>query len=98
VEDFKRDKDSTTKVREAHFGNAWVLPEKGAWQAVTRARFTADSNPVTNINAGIAGDRFFLATGGDTENKDTKLNMSMELPPRDRRTPPEVPAELLPRE
>jgi hypothetical protein len=98
VEDFKRDKVSTTKVREAHFGNVWVLPEKGNWQAATRASFTADSNPVMNINAGLDGERFFLATGGDTENKDTKLNAVIELPAREKRTPPEVPAELLPRE
>ncbi|MBA4191918.1 MAG: hypothetical protein C0467_28395 [Planctomycetaceae bacterium] len=80
VEDFKRDKVSTTKVRTARFGNTWVKPTKGDWTAVSKARFTGDSNPVTNINAGIKDGRFFLVTGGDTKNSDTKLNDSMQLP------------------
>lgn len=94
VEDFKRDRVSTTKVRQASYGNVWARTEKGEWQPATRARFTGDSNPVTNINAGLVGERFFLVTGGATENKDTKLSASMDLPPRDKRTPPEVPAAL----
>lgn len=73
VEDFRRNKVSTTKVRRARYGNGWVRPAKGDWVPLTKARFTADSNPVLNIDAGPAGDRFFLATGGDTENKTTKL-------------------------
>jgi Domain of unknown function (DUF3472)/Domain of unknown function (DUF5077) len=81
VEDFKRDKESTKKVRTAEFGNAWVRTGDKAWKAVTEARFTADSNPVTNIDAGPtkAGDRWFLSTGGETENKTTKLREKMPL-------------------
>lgn len=89
VEDFKRDKISATKVRVADFGNAWVKPTKGEWAAVTKAKFTADSNPVTNINAGIKDGRFFLVTGGDTKNSDTKLNDMMQLPADEKRTLPE---------
>jgi len=89
VEDFKRDKVSATKVRTAQFGNAWVKPVKGEWEAVIKARFTADKNPVTNINAGMKDGRFFLVTGGDTKNGDTKLNDSMQLPANDKRTLPE---------
>ncbi|HEV3437445.1 MAG TPA: DUF3472 domain-containing protein [Gemmata sp.] len=89
VEDFKRDKVSTTKVRTARYGNAWVKSVKGDWLAVTKARFTADKNPVTNINAGIKDGRFFLTTGGETKNADTKLNESMELPSEIKRTVPE---------
>jgi hypothetical protein len=89
VEDFKRDKVSATKVRTARYGTAWVKTVKGGWEAVTKAKFTADRNPVTNINAGVKDGRFFLATGGETTNADTKLNESMQLPPDDKRTPPD---------
>lgn len=89
VEDFKRDKVSTTKVRTARYGNAWVKSVKGDWQSVTKAKFTADKNPSTNINAGIKDGRFFLATGGDTKNADTKLNESMELPADSKRVVPD---------
>ncbi len=78
VEDFKRNKVSATKVRKAAFGNGWVKTTKGEWVEITKARFTADANPVTNIDAGTEGNHFFLATGGDTENKTTKLKESME--------------------
>jgi hypothetical protein len=79
VEDFRRNRVSATKVRKAEYGNGWVKTEKGEWQPLTKARFTADSNPVLNIDAGaVPGtDRFFLATGGDTENKTTKLRGTM---------------------
>jgi hypothetical protein len=89
VEDFKRDRDSTTRVRAARFGNAWVKSVKGEWEAVTKARFTADSNPATNINAGVKEVQFFLATGGETKNADTKLSESMILPPAIKRAVPE---------
>jgi hypothetical protein len=89
VEDFKRDRVSATKTRQAHFGNAWFKTRGGKWEALTKARFTADSNPVTNIDAGVDGDRFFLTTGGDTKNTGTKLNESMSLPRQTKRTPPE---------
>lgn len=79
VEDFRRNRVSATKVRRAEYGNGWVKTEKGEWQPLTKARFTADSNPALNIDAGaVPGtDRFFLATGGDTENKTTKLRGTM---------------------
>ena len=82
IEDFKRDKISTTKLRKAEFGNAWVKPVKGDWKAVTETRFTGDSNPVLNIDAGLAKsqDRFFLATGGEIENTTTKLKEKISLP------------------
>ena len=73
IEDFRRNKVSTTKVRKAQFGNGWVKTTKGEWEPLLKARFTADSNPVLNIDAGPSGQKFFLATGGATENKTTKL-------------------------
>jgi hypothetical protein len=89
IEDFKRDRISATKVRSAHFGNGWVRGKDGKWIPLTKARFTADRNPVTNINAFLDGERFSLATGGDTKNDDTKLNRTIELSDRKKRTPPE---------
>lgn len=73
VEDFRRNKVSTTKERRATFGNGWVMSAKGDWRALDTARFTADANPVLNIDAGPTAAGYFLATGGDTENKTTKL-------------------------
>lgn len=78
VEDFRRNKVSTTKERRAQFSNGWVKTTKGEWVDLTKARFTADANPVTNIDAGPFGSGFFLATGGALENKTTKLREMME--------------------
>ena len=94
VEDFRRNKISTTKTRTADYGNAWVKAAKGGeWKPVTEARFTADSNPVLNIDAGLtaAKDRFFLSTGGDITNTTTKLREKMTLP---KDAKPELPKDL----
>ncbi|MDP3070508.1 MAG: DUF3472 domain-containing protein, partial [Opitutaceae bacterium] len=85
VEDFKRDIQSADAVRRAQFGNAWMKPRAGAWQAVTQAKFTAsraDWEACDTINAGPAGNGFFLATGGDTR-RTTELTalMKAELAP-----------------
>ncbi len=48
--------------------------------AITRARLTGDSNPATNIDAGLDGDQFYLATGGDTKNERTRLRGTIVLP------------------
>lgn len=90
IEDFKRDKVSATKVRKARFGNGWVRV-KGGWQPLLKARFTADSNPVLNIDAGPIGSGFFLATGGDTENKTANLRDLMTRPAGDMKVPNDLP-------
>ena len=36
VEDFKRDKVSATRVRTAQYGNAWLKPVKGEWEAILK--------------------------------------------------------------
>lgn len=79
VEDFRRNKISTQHVREAQFGNGWVRDDKNQWRPLTVAKFTADRNPVLNINAGQRNGGFFLATGGDTKNESTPLNQKIEL-------------------
>ena len=80
VEDFRRNKISATKTRVAEFGGGWVHGVDGEWHELTKARFTGDSNPVVNIDAGLVGGRFFLKTGGDIANVGTKLNASMTRP------------------
>jgi hypothetical protein len=90
IEDFRRNRVSATKARQAHFGNGWIKTKDGQWVALTRARFTADSNPVTNIDAGVDGARFFLTTGGETKNSGTKLQDFMNRLPGGVNLPPEV--------
>lgn len=77
VEDFKRDRKSTEATRRAAFGNGWICNAKLEWTPLTEARFTADANPVLNIDAGPYEDRFFLATGGEIENTTVKLRDKM---------------------
>jgi Domain of unknown function (DUF3472)/Domain of unknown function (DUF5077) len=81
IEDFRRNRVSATEARRARFGNGWILSKDERWVALTQARFTADSNPVLNINAGLAGDCFFLATGGKTKNEGTRLGNLIHRPP-----------------
>jgi hypothetical protein len=91
VEDFKRDHVSTTKVRKAWFGNGWVKPTGGDWQPLLKARFTADANPVLNIDAGPQRRGFFLTTGGDTKNQTTKLRTLMTREAGDLQPPDDLP-------
>jgi hypothetical protein len=72
IEDFRRDGKSVNEVRKARFGHGWVKGLKGEWTPLTKARFTAsdaDFESKDNINAGLADEWFFLATGGDTKQK-----------------------------
>ncbi len=94
VEDFRRDRVSATMVRSARFGNGWLKTAEGQWVALTKARFTADANPVTNINAGVQGDRFYLTTGGETKNTDAKLNGILFRSPPGLNLPGDKPAQL----
>ena len=91
VEDFRRNKISTTKTRKAHFGNGWVKAEGGDWTAITKSRFTADANPVTNIDAGVDDAGFYLITGGDTQNTTTKLKELIELKNGSAKPPADLP-------
>ena len=80
VEDFKRDRVSTTLTRKAYFGRVEGQTADGKTVPVTRAKFTGDSNPVTNIDAGVEGREFFLMTGGDIQNTHTPLWKWAQLP------------------
>jgi Domain of unknown function (DUF3472) len=88
VEDFRRNRVSTTKTRRAHYSNGWFQTPAGEWQPITKARFTGDANPVVNIDAGVDGDRFFLATGGKITNAHVELGKSMTLPDDVKRVAP----------
>lgn len=80
VEDFRRNRESAKQPRIAKFGPAFTKSENGDWALIKKATFTADSNPVLNIDAGLQDESaFFLATGGEIENKKTKLGESMEV-------------------
>lgn len=74
VEDFRRNGESYGQQRVARFGNGWVRTVEGQWIALTKARFTADSSKPVNINATLDGERYVLATGGETKNTGTALN------------------------
>ena len=80
VEDFRRNRVSTTHTRRARFGNGWVKDLEGEWKEMTTARFTADANPVMNINAGLNAGDFYLSTGGDITNTNTPLRGHMTRP------------------
>ncbi|OJW23742.1 MAG: hypothetical protein BGO49_00455 [Planctomycetales bacterium 71-10] len=80
IEDFRRDRVSATCTRRAEFSNAWLKTAAGKSVPLTKARFTADRNPATNIDAFAKDGRFTLATGGETKNDHAKLREIMELP------------------
>lgn len=73
IEDFYRNGKSAQQILRAQFGNGWVVDKNGQYHSINRAQFSGDSNPSVNINAGVDEDRFFLQTGGDTQNMDTLL-------------------------
>jgi hypothetical protein len=80
IEDFRRDGKSPQEVRRARFGPGWVRTKEGDWVALNRATFTADETRLENIDAGIAQETYFLATGGDTKNA-TKLGTTLTREP-----------------
>lgn len=90
IEDFKRDRVSTTHARRAEFSNGWVKIITGEAVPLVKARFTADSNPVMNINAFAEKNRFTLVTGGETQNTGAKLREFMTLPEPGETKPPEA--------
>lgn len=72
VEDFRRNFDSFNIARRASFPNTATYT-KGTWTFPLNGRFTKDGNPHLNINGGISDKVFFLETGGQTKNIDTKV-------------------------
>lgn len=88
LEDFRRDGKSPLQRRRARFGPGWVRTAAGAWGPAAKARFTADDNPLENIDASSDGETLELATGGDVKNSsglDSILTIRKpgQGPPRD---------------
>ena len=79
IEDFRRDGKSPHERRSAHFGNGWVKTLDGKWVPLLQAQFTADRTQLDNIDAGVRGNEFYLATGGDTQ-KHTELQARINRP------------------
>jgi hypothetical protein len=82
IEDFRRDGKSAQEARRATFGNGWVRDPHDRWVELRQARFTASGakwEAKDTIDAGVAGDRFYLQTGGNTKIT-TPLGTSMERP------------------
>ena len=79
IEDFQRDRISTTHTRRAEFGPVWIKTIDQTWQPISRAKFTGDANPVVNIDAGLVRGRMFLATGGAIENSSIPLGKEIEI-------------------
>jgi catechol 2,3-dioxygenase-like lactoylglutathione lyase family enzyme len=80
IEDFLRNRKSLLEPRTARFAPPWVYTaESNTWKPLPAARFTADSNPATNIDAGWDDQSlmFFLATGGGTKNSHAALRESI---------------------
>lgn len=96
VEDFRRDYQSVNVIRRAQFDNGWVRDLAGKWVSLQKANFTASDaswEARTNIDAGLAGDGFYLATGGDTASS-RKLGSLIELADKLSPKPPQLPAEM----
>lgn len=72
VEDFLRNVESRDHVRVAEFSRLWAY-DGTSWHSSSSARFSADSNALTNIDAGPSPAGFWMATGGKTENKTVPL-------------------------
>ena len=82
VEDFRRDYKSALDVRRARYGNGWVKTTKNEWMPLRQARFTASGaewEAKDTIDAGVAADWFYLATGGETK-KTRELRSLIDLP------------------
>jgi hypothetical protein len=100
VEDFRRDTRSAGEFRRAAFGDAWGYDAAGKSHRLTRARFTASGaswEAKETIDAGIAGGRWYLQTGGDTKTANP-LRTVLELPkpetePTAPRPPDDAPAK-----
>ncbi len=97
VEDFRRDGRSVHELRRARFQEGWVKTVTGAWQPLTKARFTAsgaDWEAKDSIDAAIDSGTFMLATGGDIRTSQP-LGSILDLPASEA-SPPALPFEPQP--
>ncbi len=95
VEDFRRDTRSVEDVRSACFFNGWTRTGE-TWTPLGQARFTASRaawEAKDNIDAGVDGTRYFLATGGATVRRAELAAALPPLPPA-ARPPADLPAAV----
>lgn len=96
IEDFRRDGRSANETRRARFGNGWLRQANTQWVPLNRAVFTASSaewESKENIDAGLSGSAFYLATGGKIV-RTRELNQRIELPRTSSGKPPDLPEAL----
>jgi hypothetical protein len=89
IEDFRRDGKSVGEERRARFGNGWIKTTAGEWTPLSKARFTASRaewESKENIDCGLQGGCFFLATGGDIK-MSRELNSFVSLPAPSAKSP-----------
>lgn len=95
VEDFRRDRRSIQERRCAYFGNGWVKTPKGEWVEITKAIFTADGTQLDNIQGGISGTRFTIATGGESRSI-VRLYENLAHRPSGNKPPSDLPSFIDP--
>lgn len=96
IEDFRRDGHSVKETRRARFGNGWLRAANTQWVPLNRAVFTASNaewESKENIDAGLSGSAFYLATGGKIV-RTRELNQGIELPRNSSGKPPGLPDAL----
>lgn len=89
IEDFQRNFESARQQRRALYGRGWVQTPQSQWVALEKARFTGDNNPSTTINAGVIDNRFFLQTGGETQ-QEVALRTVLNSPAKQEKVPAEL--------
>ncbi len=72
LEDFRRNVVSRDHVRVARFSRMWCW-NGTKWSVANEATFSGDANTLQTIDAGPSATGFWLATGGKTVNRTTKL-------------------------
>jgi hypothetical protein len=94
VEDFRRNYESSKIIHKANYTNAWASADAKTWLPMPKARFTGDSTPSENVNAGKINHGFFLQTGGSTTQSNTKLWQTMQTNAQHKNSIQVLPNEL----
>jgi hypothetical protein len=88
----KRSKNISADIRRDDYDDS----TDGQWTSLTKAQFTASGakwEAKTTVDAGAAGDRFYLQTGGDTT---THNKLKSEITRKEGKvSKPELPAEIV---
>jgi hypothetical protein len=96
VEDFRRDGKSVSEVREAEYFSVFSRLPNGEWNLLNRARFSASNaswESKENIDAGVNGNKFYLATGGSIK-QGRKLGEVIEIKGNGWKLPGDIPIDV----